>query len=58
MELVKSENAMLRKCFIRNIREFNKKDKYDFEADELYADFNKAVNESNNFIFQNMDRLE
>lgn len=48
--MLKTENGYLRKCFIKNIREYNKRDLYEREVDEIYADFNKAANENHNFI--------
>ena len=57
-ELLREENRIFRQFYQKNILEFNKRDIYEREVDEIFADFNKAMNEKNNFIVKNMDSLE
>ena len=49
---------MFRKFYQKNVMEFKKRDLYEKELDEIFADFNKGLNMKDDFITKNMDALE
>ena len=56
--LEKEENRLFRKFYAKNVMEFRKMDIYEKEVDDIFADFNQAINMKNQFILKNMDELE
>eukprot|EP00347_Sterkiella_histriomuscorum_P011056 403373920 len=57
-ELVCNENHIFRKFYQKNVLEFNKRDIYEREVDEIYSDFNQGLNLKDHFILNNMGKLE
>jgi hypothetical protein len=56
--VLREENDALRRFYTKNIYEYNKKDVFEKEVDEIYNDFNKAINARGNFIKKHIDTLE
>ncbi|CDW84569.1 UNKNOWN [Stylonychia lemnae] len=57
-QLLSNENHIFRKYYQKNVLEFNKRDIYEKELDDIYTDFNKGMNMKDQFIVKNMDELE
>ena len=48
----------MRKFYAKNVLDFNKKDLDEREVDDVYADFNKALDLKDHFILDGLGKLE
>ncbi len=48
----------MRKFYAKNVLEYNKKDLDERDVEDVYADFNKALNLKDHFILDGLGKLE